>query len=374
MKSLFTLPILFCSFVLFAQEAQLDSFHQLIYLDDDWSLETTYIFEYPADDALDRYSYSVDENGVRTPSFYFSWTYNANGDVAEILYHTYVEQIKDYQIYARRDYTYDDDNNLSGVYSFDWDSAGEDWENDLAFEYERYTEQGDYQLRKYLQGINGIDWEVSSEITQEHFYNAENLLDSTIRKQESIISFTYKFLYDSEGREIEYRNYTNGGLELNANNFRSYNSEGLVSEILFNYYDSTVDAVLADRKRIFEYDSNMDLVCRIDSEFDVEYIDTDKFLYFPRVMSSVNSLLDLGLKVNWTNVGFGKLDISMEGLDASQNYKVALFNMQGEPIKFLTLKNQASWNNSYRLDSGAYVLIVRDDENRMHSEKMVVVR
>ncbi len=350
-------------FISTGQEAQADSIQIFNYEDGYHNL--SYVFEYPSADSVIRKEYRIDSSGQRNLRETNLFVYNENGDLIE----------KD-RGYWRDNYTYDEDYNLTGFYRYRWDSNGENFEPWEGTEYLEFDEFGNHRQARFLfANAQSNGWYYTGYNLHTHVYNSDNLLD-TLRvfdvDAELLTTTTYE--YDTEGRISKELRYSDVKMEEVFEGVYTYNMDGLLVEREHLCFDTWTDNPFGPCWRYnFIYDQDQRLDFQKTEIYNNGYTDYADWQYFYPNASSVASLVVEGIMVNWTNTSLGKIDLSIEGLDADEKYVVGIVNMQGQRIKSLVVEGEHIYNNSYRLESGTYVLIVKDQMNRSYTEQIIVI-
>jgi len=361
---------LFISF-LWAQNSQLDSLHIFDYLDD-WELETVYNYDYSSGQNSSIVIYDIDQNGNRNLSSRQTYQYNENGDWLEIIFQDY-DGMGVYTNTGKREYTYDANYNGTGDYYYNWDDVSGEWVKDFGSEQASFDAQGNYGIQFLLRGDDNNQWEEVKIYTREYYYNPDETLDSFTIKEESSIYQAFAYEYNSDGNQIKNRRYTStsDGFNISGRMERSYNSLNLLDSLITYLYNfEGLEYIF--QELTYTYDDQENLMCRVEGDYATDVYFERKLQYFYPMISSVVTLDQLGLKVNWTNANLGKLDISLEGLDSSKYYSLGIFNMQGQKVKSLKISNLSEWSNDYRSNAGSYFLVIQDQDGIGYTEKMVV--
>jgi len=358
----------------FAQVELQDSLHRFEYDSTEWVLMQSVIYEYPSTHITNIYTYDANSSGYRFPLSKTTTNYNDNGDVIERLYYIYDPLIKDYRLTERDDLVRDANFNLLGYYSYQIDPISGEELKAYGTEYDAYDMFGNPQFRRFLYGTPSNIWEITSEEIANYFYNPLDQIDSISYVGGSSVTAT-AYDYNQDNLRSESRRYSPDVTSLNVQYLYEYNEDYQLSLRTFNLYDWEVEEVVPYSRLIFTYDDDKNLFCLVTERFDSKdfYLDR-KTQYFYSGLTDVLTLEEEKFTIEWNNSGSGKLNISIDGLNDNENYRIGIFNMQGQQVKSLQVSNQGSWNNSYALESGSYFLVIRDRANRGQTAKMVVVR
>ncbi len=374
MKNLiFILSILLFTQVIYSQNFLADSLHVLSHETGDWEVVEVHVFDYVDPQTTDAYVYEIDSLGQRNFLYLSTISYNANGDEIERELRSLNMSTNEYELYFWGERFYDEDFNLLGNYNYDVDPISMDTTKSFGFEYGAYDSFGNYQEFIFYEGTDNNSWEVLVEEFRIHSYNPNDLLDSTAIFRVGNFSGANAYNYNDSNELMEQRQYFSPDDRIDFRYRFNYEDSKLI-ESTRERFDFQVDSLAPNVRLTFTYDDNEDLICRVTELYDEEYFFTTKRQYFFSGLSSTQTLLDDDLDVTWMNRGGGHLEISVDGLNATEKYRIGIFNMLGQQVKSLSLSNQEMWNNSYLLDSGSYVLVIKDQMNRVHTEKMVVVR
>lgn len=370
---MFTFSILFFAHLTHSQNFLADSLNIFSYETGASELVEAHVFDYVDAQTTDTYVYEIDSLGERNFLYLITTRYNENGDEVERELRSLNSFTNEYELYFRGDRFYDEDYNLLAHYNYDVDLTTSDTTKSFGFEYSSYDSYGNYQEFIFLEGSQGNTWEIEIEEIYFHFYNSENLLDSTANFYQGEYNGGRSYDYDALQNLIEWRQYFNDEGRIDFR-YRFMYDEFRVSSSTREIYDLVTEELEPNIRLSYTYDDNDDLTCRLLERYEEEYLPVNKRQYFFSGLSSTHSLLEGELEVGWSIRGEGRLDISIDGLDAGNKYQLGIFDMMGQKVKSLTLVNLESWGNSYRLESGAYVLVIKDQDGRGYSEKMMVVR
>ncbi len=374
MKNLiFTLSILFFTQVIYSQNFLADSLHVLSHETGDWEVVEVHVFDYVDPQTTDAYVYEIDSLGQRNFLYLSTISYNTNGDEIERELRSLNMSTNEYELYFWGERFYDEDFNLLANYNYDVDPISLDTAKSFGFEYGAYDSFSNYQEFIFYEGTANNTWEVLVEEFRIHSYNTNDLLDSTAIFRVGNFSGANAYNYNDSNELMEQRQYFSPEDRIDFR-YRFTYEDSKLKESTRERFAFEVDSLLPNVRLTFTYDDNEDLICRVTELYDEEYFFTTKRQYFFSGLSSSEALLDDDLDVTWMNRGGGHLEISVDGLNASEKYRIGIFNMLGQQVKSLSLSNQEMWNNSYLLDSGSYVMVIKDQMNRVHTEKMMVVR
>ena len=372
-KLFFVISILFFTSFIYSQNFLVDSLHVLSHETGDWEIIEAHVFDYVDPQTTDVRVYEIDSLGERNFSFLLTSNYNENGDEVERELRSLNQSTNEYELYFRSERFYDEDYNLLGSYSYDIDPVSLDTTKSFAFEYAAYDSYGNYQEFIFYEGTPSNTWEVVVEEFHIHLYNPDDLLDSTAKFRAGNFSAADAYEYYDSNELFERRQYFSDEDRIDFR-YRYIYEDSKIIESTRDRYDFELEELSPNLRLNFTYDDNDDLICRTTEFYDEEYYFTTKRQYFFSGLSSTQSLLDDNLVVAWMNRGGGHLEISVDGLNVADEYHVGVFNMLGQKVKSVHLSNQDNWSNRYVLDSGTYVLVVKDQNNRVYSEKMLVVR
>lgn len=366
-------------------EAILDSFHSFQWVESEWVISDAYVFLDPEADDIVRDRYFYDENGERILSVRAEWLYDTNGTLLQYNEYAYIINTNEWIKIVQRDYLYDAEENVTSIEIYEYSSETFELERDLKFEYFDYTPQGDYQRRDVYITDDNNEWVLASSIGQEPYYTSGDLLDSLVRidtesdPQTYISARTYK--YDSEGnqtKETWWGQYDEMTENFSINFwFESVYEDGLIQSLTQYDYDESVPEGLLQYTNVYEYDEDGNRLFLTNQDWDENeqalINDWRQQNFWRSTVSNENLELSYWNTI-WNNKSDYVLDLKIQGLNQVREYKLSIFNMQGQLVHSSPFKNASVINEKFNLGAGSFFVTLQDDEGFRETTKVVLTR
>lgn len=372
-RFIFSFSMMLFSLVGLTQAQLLDSIHVSSYEIEEWKLSTINVYDYIDPQKTIEYAYDLDSQGERKLIEVITLNYNDNGDIISNERKFLDGSTGLCESILLSESEYDQDFNLVRLSVVDINPETEDTVKRHAVEYNFYDDFGNYGERiNYLGFANNI-WEVQNVLSYIHYYSPEDLLDSTAYFRQGEFKGAAAYNYDGQQSLIESREYFGAEQTLHTRMQYVYDSDKLIewNQELYSFDDFELEPTF--RLKYF-YDGTGVLDTELTESYNKGLCPVRKRQYFFSGIDSTVAVEINDLDIHWINKGGGNLYISIGGLDRKNEYDLGIFNMMGQKVKSLAFSNLANWDRGYLLESGTFVLVIRDQDGGVSSEKMMVVR
>ncbi len=366
----------------FAQETRLDSSYVFDWVDEAW-VNTRY-FTYAWDNAQDyiRSQYRPNDNG----EFYLvtrsEFLHDDQGNIVSLVQQDYDTSQNIWLDDYRATFNYNSMNQQVEFESFFWDEDLQIWEKFVKSESFYVTEHDELDHIIRYEDDDNNEWEYDFTLFNEYFFEGDRLdsLRSFRHRANEMDTLPFErkeYDYNSDGMLSQFRNHRvnlqDTNLYLIAVDDYLYNEKGLLENrkvALGNNWQAPEPR--NDHYFTYDEDDKMTSECSLEIIDDV-FVNNRKvvYVYAPFTISSTEET-SLELSTSWNNNSLGRLELSVDNTDSSDDLRMFIVNVNGQILKSVKINKNQSFSTGYTLPSGMYAWLIEDASGRFKTEKLIV--